>query len=157
MLYHHCQQPPEFNVAFSEIQPHPFFAQEILWRADWVLFCLAWCLYSAADPSLSTGHRCLSVWHIYRGYQRAQVSTYTLDLMKMTKCHQGIHGYAIIISLYFSQETCDDNLNITMCPLCDGVCDYWHLSTVCSLARASYLFDNGATVLFAIFMSLWGT
>uniref|UniRef100_UPI0037E7E5E4 anoctamin-2 n=1 Tax=Semicossyphus pulcher TaxID=241346 RepID=UPI0037E7E5E4 len=54
-----------------------------------------------------------------------------------------------------SQETCNDNLNITMCPLCDGVCDYWHLSTVCSLARASYLFDNGATVLFAIFMSLW--
>ncbi|XP_028286770.1 anoctamin-2 [Parambassis ranga] len=54
-----------------------------------------------------------------------------------------------------SQETCDDHLNITMCPLCDGVCDYWRLSTVCSLARASYLFDNGATVLFAIFMSLW--
>uniref|UniRef100_A0A671VTR5 Anoctamin n=1 Tax=Sparus aurata TaxID=8175 RepID=A0A671VTR5_SPAAU len=54
-----------------------------------------------------------------------------------------------------SEETCDDNLNITMCPLCDGVCDYWRLSTVCSLARASYLFDNGATVLFAIFMSLW--
>uniref|UniRef100_A0A3B5A536 Anoctamin n=1 Tax=Stegastes partitus TaxID=144197 RepID=A0A3B5A536_9TELE len=54
-----------------------------------------------------------------------------------------------------SQETCDENLNITMCPLCDVVCDYWRLSTVCSLARASYLFDNGATVLFAIFMSLW--
>ncbi|XP_071356147.1 anoctamin-1 [Trachinotus anak] len=54
-----------------------------------------------------------------------------------------------------SQETCDEHLNITMCPLCDGVCDYWHLSTVCSLARASYLFDNGATVFFAIFMSLW--
>ncbi|XP_056137543.1 anoctamin-1 [Lampris incognitus] len=54
-----------------------------------------------------------------------------------------------------SQETCDDSLNITMCPLCDAVCDYWHLSSVCSLARASYLFDNGATVLFAIFMSLW--
>lgn len=77
--------------------------------------------------------------------------------MKMTIYHQVIHGYAIIMSFYFSQETCDDNLNITMCPLCDGVCDYWHLSTVCSLARASYLFDNGATVLFAIFMSLWGT
>lgn len=58
--------------------------------------------------------------------------------------------------LYFSQETCDDNLNITMCPLCDEVCDYWRLNTVCSLARTSYLFDNGATVLFAIFMSLWG-
>ncbi|KAF7224519.1 transcript variant X1 [Nothobranchius furzeri] len=54
-----------------------------------------------------------------------------------------------------SLETCDENLNITMCPLCDAVCDYWRLSTVCSLARASYLFDNGATVFFAIFMSLW--
>ncbi|XP_029010483.1 anoctamin-2 isoform X2 [Betta splendens] len=54
-----------------------------------------------------------------------------------------------------TQETCDENTNITMCPLCDGVCDYWRLSTVCSLARTSYLFDNGATVLFAIFMSLW--
>lgn len=70
--------------------------------------------------------------------------------------YQALHGHAITIS-YFSQETCNDSLNITMCPLCDGVCDYWHLSTVCSLARASYLFDNGATVLFAIFMSLWGT
>ncbi|KAF3854770.1 hypothetical protein F7725_022825 [Dissostichus mawsoni] len=54
-----------------------------------------------------------------------------------------------------SQETCDDHHNITMCPLCDGVCDYWLLSSVCSLTRASYLFDNGVTVLFAIFMSLW--
>uniref|UniRef100_A0A3B4BIY9 Anoctamin n=1 Tax=Periophthalmus magnuspinnatus TaxID=409849 RepID=A0A3B4BIY9_9GOBI len=53
-------------------------------------------------------------------------------------------------------ETCNDRLNITMCPLCDGVCDYWQLSSVCSLARVTYLFDNGATVLFAIFMSLWG-
>lgn len=72
------------------------------------------------------------------------------ELVKMTIYH------ASAITLFFSQETCDDNLNITMCPLCDGVCDYWRLSTVCSLARASYLFDNGATVLFAIFMSLWG-
>ncbi|XP_010783153.1 anoctamin-1 [Notothenia coriiceps] len=54
-----------------------------------------------------------------------------------------------------SQETCDDRHNITMCPLCDGVCDYWLLSSVCSLTRATYLFDNGVTVLFAIFMSLW--
>lgn len=61
-----------------------------------------------------------------------------------------------VFHVYFSQETCDNNLNITMCPLCDAVCDYWRLSSVCSLAQASYLFDNGATVLFAIFMSLWG-
>ncbi|XP_040895171.1 anoctamin-1 [Toxotes jaculatrix] len=66
-----------------------------------------------------------------------------------------LYGILTVDANVPSQETCDDNLNITMCPLCDGVCDYWRLSTVCSLARASYLFDNGATVLFAIFMSLW--
>ncbi|XP_039510419.1 anoctamin-1 isoform X2 [Pimephales promelas] len=54
-----------------------------------------------------------------------------------------------------SQEMCDDHLNFTMCPLCDRVCDYWQLSSICSTARASYLFDNHATVGFAIFMSLW--
>lgn len=138
-----------------------FVEQEVLWRADWVLFCLAWCVYSAPHPSLTTGHHCLSVWHIYCGYQCAKVSMCMLlkvhqELVKMTVYHPHIHDDASVITLFFSQETCDDNLNITMCPLCDGVCDYWRLSTVCSLARASYLFDNGATVLFAIFMSLWG-
>ncbi|XP_067276141.1 anoctamin-1 isoform X2 [Pseudorasbora parva] len=54
-----------------------------------------------------------------------------------------------------SQEMCDERLNFTMCPLCDRVCDYWQLSSICSTARASYLFDNHATVGFAIFMSLW--
>uniref|UniRef100_A0A672PH57 Anoctamin n=1 Tax=Sinocyclocheilus grahami TaxID=75366 RepID=A0A672PH57_SINGR len=58
-------------------------------------------------------------------------------------------------SLSFSQEMCDEHLNFTMCPLCDRVCDYWQLSSICSTARASYLFDNHATVGFAIFMSLW--
>lgn len=55
-----------------------------------------------------------------------------------------------------SLEMCDEQLNFTMCPLCDGACDFWHLSTACGTARASHLFDNPATVFFAIFMSLWG-
>lgn len=59
-------------------------------------------------------------------------------------------------NFYFSLEMCDEKQNFTMCPLCDRVCDYWHLSTACGTARASHLFDNPATVFFAIFMSLWG-
>ncbi|XP_066523620.1 anoctamin-2b [Hoplias malabaricus] len=54
-----------------------------------------------------------------------------------------------------SLEMCDEKQNFTMCPLCDRACDYWHLSTACGTARASHLFDNPATVFFAIFMSLW--
>lgn len=137
--------------------------QEVLWRANWVVFCLAGCLYSAPYPSVSAGHHCLSVWHLYCRYQRAKVGS----LFKCIYFSQSNYCFIIyflwkknifcvLSPAYFSRETCDENLNITMCPLCDAVCDYWRLTTVCSLARATYLFDNGATVLFAIFMSLWG-
>ncbi|XP_031420184.1 anoctamin-1a isoform X4 [Clupea harengus] len=54
-----------------------------------------------------------------------------------------------------SMEICDDRKNIIMCPMCDRVCSYWNLSTACSTARASHLFDNPATVFFSIFMALW--
>ncbi|XP_075328737.1 anoctamin-2b [Odontesthes bonariensis] len=65
------------------------------------------------------------------------------------------YGVATVDTNIPSLEMCDEHLNFTMCPLCDGACDFWHLSTACSTARASHLFDNPATVFFAIFMSLW--
>ncbi|XP_047246135.1 anoctamin-2b isoform X3 [Girardinichthys multiradiatus] len=65
------------------------------------------------------------------------------------------YGVATVDTNIPSLEMCDEHLNFTMCPLCDGACDYWHLSTACGTARASHLFDNPATVFFAIFMSLW--
>lgn len=55
-----------------------------------------------------------------------------------------------------SMEICDERNNITMCPMCDRACSYWKLVTACGTARASHLFDNAATVFFAIFMALWG-
>ncbi|XP_068442479.1 anoctamin-2b isoform X2 [Clinocottus analis] len=65
------------------------------------------------------------------------------------------YGVATVDTDIPSLEMCDDRLNFTMCPLCDGACDFWQLSTACGTARASHLFDNPATVFFAIFMSLW--
>ncbi|KAM9327868.1 anoctamin-2b [Pholidichthys leucotaenia] len=65
------------------------------------------------------------------------------------------YGVATVDTNIPSLEMCDQRLNFTMCPLCDGACDFWHLSTACGTARASHLFDNPATVFFAIFMSLW--
>ncbi|XP_072017851.1 anoctamin-4-like isoform X2 [Amphiura filiformis] len=47
--------------------------------------------------------------------------------------------------------------NFTMCPQCSGRCPYWLLSSSCFYAKLTYLFDNGATVFFAAFMSLWAT
>ncbi|XP_029969933.1 anoctamin-2b [Salarias fasciatus] len=65
------------------------------------------------------------------------------------------YGVATVDTNIPSLEMCDERFNFTMCPLCDGACDFWRLSTACGTARASHLFDNPATVFFAIFMSLW--
>ncbi|KAG8315419.1 Anoctamin-4 [Homalodisca vitripennis] len=56
-----------------------------------------------------------------------------------------------------SKEICDPKLagNITLCPLCDKVCTYQRLKESCVFAKITYLFDNPATVFFAIFMSFW--
>ncbi|XP_063632701.1 anoctamin-4 [Cydia splendana] len=58
-----------------------------------------------------------------------------------------------------SKEICDISGpgNTTLCPLCDKACQYQRLSDSCLFAKLSYLFDNPATVFFAIFMSFWAT
>ncbi|XP_019876334.2 anoctamin-4-like isoform X1 [Aethina tumida] len=58
-----------------------------------------------------------------------------------------------------TKEICDPvgPGNITLCPLCDKACKYQRLIESCKFARLTYLFDNPATVFFAIFMSLWAT
>ncbi|KAJ8707661.1 hypothetical protein PYW07_011338 [Mythimna separata] len=58
-----------------------------------------------------------------------------------------------------SKEICDENGpgKVTLCPLCDKACKYQSLSDSCVFAKLTYLFDNPATVFFAIFMSFWAT
>uniref|UniRef100_H2YZL6 Anoctamin n=1 Tax=Ciona savignyi TaxID=51511 RepID=H2YZL6_CIOSA len=71
--------------------------------------------------------------------------------------------YSIIACLYnHSQEVCDETYptyagNLTMCPLCDEDCSYWKLKTSCLASRITYVFDNEATIFFAVFMSMWAT
>ncbi|TRY96091.1 hypothetical protein DNTS_017245, partial [Danionella cerebrum] len=66
-----------------------------------------------------------------------------------------LYGCATVDDNIPSMEICDERNNITMCPMCDRACSYWKLVTACGTARASHLFDNAATVFFAIFMALW--
>ncbi|XP_046382503.1 anoctamin-1-like isoform X1 [Ischnura elegans] len=66
-----------------------------------------------------------------------------------------IYGCATVMTNQLSNEICDENNNITMCPLCDRKCDYWRLNDTCLYSRITYLFDNPTTVFFAIFMSFW--
>ncbi|XP_029438356.1 anoctamin-5 isoform X4 [Rhinatrema bivittatum] len=58
-----------------------------------------------------------------------------------------------------SKEICDPAIGgqIIMCPLCDRNCEYWKLNTTCESSEYSHLFDNVATLFFAIFMGIWVT
>lgn len=59
-----------------------------------------------------------------------------------------------------TKEVCDEGGEldkIPMCPLCSVNCGFWRMSDSCQYTRVAYLFDNPATVFFAVFMSLWAT
>ena len=57
-----------------------------------------------------------------------------------------------------SSEVCNKTYDaVLVCPQCAHDCNFTRLSESCTYTRTNYLFDNPATVFFAIFMSLWAT
>ncbi|CAC5402858.1 ANO4 [Mytilus coruscus] len=70
-----------------------------------------------------------------------------------------IFGLATFMDDKPSNDICDPNGagNFTMCPLCDARCTYWKLESSCRYSRATYLFDNYGTMIFAIVMALWAS
>lgn len=57
------------------------------------------------------------------------------------------------------QEICDQSNEklFYMCPQCDRHCSYYSLTSTCVYSKIARLFDNGATVFFSVFMSIWAT
>uniref|UniRef100_A0A3Q3BGL7 Anoctamin n=1 Tax=Kryptolebias marmoratus TaxID=37003 RepID=A0A3Q3BGL7_KRYMA len=70
-----------------------------------------------------------------------------------------IYGFLTYDDNEWSKEICSERIggNIVMCPLCDKKCGFWKLNTTCNSSWQSHLFDNVATVFFAIFMGIWVT
>lgn len=57
-----------------------------------------------------------------------------------------------------AKEICNNTYDqYLMCPQCAHDCNFTKMSEYCLYTKATYLFDNPATVFFAIFMSLWAT
>ena len=54
-----------------------------------------------------------------------------------------------------SLDVCRRFEDLVMCPTCDTGCEYWHLKENCKHSMLTYLFDNGATVCFSVFVALW--
>ncbi|XP_063835901.1 anoctamin-1 isoform X2 [Ostrinia nubilalis] len=67
-----------------------------------------------------------------------------------------IYSASTVYSNKPSEDVCNYNSTIKMCPLCDYHCDFWDLKDTCLYSRITYLFDNPTTVFFAVFMSFWG-
>uniref|UniRef100_A0A6Q2X4S2 Anoctamin n=1 Tax=Esox lucius TaxID=8010 RepID=A0A6Q2X4S2_ESOLU len=67
-----------------------------------------------------------------------------------------LYGWFTLDHCQVSKEICQAN-DIIMCPICDEYCPYLSLSDSCIYAKVTHLFDNGATVFFAVFMAVWAT
>ena len=57
------------------------------------------------------------------------------------------------------QEICDKSNEklFYMCPQCDNHCSFYSLTNTCVYSHVARLFDNGGTVFFSVFMSVWAT
>uniref|UniRef100_A0A8C2AKG5 Anoctamin n=1 Tax=Cyprinus carpio TaxID=7962 RepID=A0A8C2AKG5_CYPCA len=65
-----------------------------------------------------------------------------------------LFGIWLMVTDVAAEELCTSGDTFVMCPLCN-ICRYWNLSSICYTYKAGLLFDNGGTVFFSIFMSLW--
>ncbi|XP_039198156.1 anoctamin-3 isoform X3 [Crotalus tigris] len=67
-----------------------------------------------------------------------------------------LYGLFTMDTSQVSKEICEANETI-MCPMCEKSCTLQKLNESCIYAKVTYLFDNGGTVFFAIFMAIWAT
>nr|XP_022287592.1 anoctamin-4-like isoform X1 [Crassostrea virginica] len=113
-----------------------------------------WYKYQPLDQIRSYFGEKIGIYFTWLGY-------YTTMLIPaaVTGLIAFIYGLATIMDDVPSSEICDNATigNYTMCPMCDQRCSYWRLSDSCMYSRATYLFDNHATVAFAIVMALWAS
>jgi hypothetical protein len=70
-----------------------------------------------------------------------------------------IYGLGSLNTFEPTKDICDKKNEklFYMCPKCDKYCSFWSLTTSCDYAKIGHLFDNGATVFFSVFMSIWAT
>ncbi|XP_076341723.1 anoctamin-2-like [Tachypleus tridentatus] len=67
-----------------------------------------------------------------------------------------LYGFFTLVGDAHSKDVCENHNDIILCPRCDiKGCKYEQLGQTCTFVKITHLFDNGAAVFFAVFMSLW--
>eukprot|EP00053_Salpingoeca_punica_P016735 m.159045 g.159045 ORF g.159045 m.159045 type:complete len:933 (+) comp17033_c0_seq2:80-2878(+) len=100
---------------------------------------------------------------LIRNYFGEKVAIYFVWLGYYTRALIPVSIIGILIFLYGlgtfqdqldAKELC--SMNMTMCPLCDS-CDTWFLQESCTAYKFAWVFDNGATIVFAFIMAIWAS
>jgi hypothetical protein len=102
------------------------------------------------------GH--ITTWLLYASILGAAVMVYGISTLTTNRNPVAADVCGVPYAKYVntSQGLVPPNsTTLYMCPLCDINCDFWYYQTACLSSRFSLLFDNGGTVFFAAFMSLW--
>ncbi|KRX16830.1 Anoctamin-3, partial [Trichinella nelsoni] len=69
-----------------------------------------------------------------------------------------VYGYMFLNTYIPSKDICHGEAGkIIMCPNCDVGCDFWVLKSSCLYSKITFLFENNATVLYALVMPIWAT
>ncbi|KRZ84722.1 Anoctamin-3, partial [Trichinella sp. T8] len=69
-----------------------------------------------------------------------------------------VYGYIFLNTYIPSMDICHGEAGkIIMCPNCDVGCDFWVLKSSCLYSKITFLFENNATVLYALVMPIWAT
>ena len=68
-----------------------------------------------------------------------------------------VYGFTTVSTDTPTVEVCDSNSTYPVCPVCAINCNYTQISDACMESKASFMFGNTTTILFAVFMSLWAT
>lgn len=122
--------------------------ERIFRRKNGTLFCLAGLLHIHVIVGIGCRHWLFHICIVHPRRRYPKVCIFLNVFFSIL--------FGFICHFLKSQEICTESANLTMCPLCDQSCDYWSLSESCLHTKITYLFDNSATVIFAIFMSFWG-
>lgn len=68
-----------------------------------------------------------------------------------------LYGRLSMSSSELIQDVCKPAQDLLMCPTCAINCNYTRISESCPETKASYIFGNVTTILFAVFISVWAT
>lgn len=107
--------------------------QEVLWRENRPVFCVAGLVHWHADPGGSGWRVCLPLRSLHNGLQPSQVSVNVPCLPVLEQGAQLIAPTSLL-----SKEICEANTTI-MCPMCEDTCKPWTLSDSCVYAKVGAL------------------